>query len=99
MRIAVLDSDTGFVQVLANRAEGMGWDCRRLEVAPDTDELAAMRISALVVDLTVLGPRAWSFLEEVATAVPALAIVVATERSSVAQRVRGLRLGDTRALG
>ncbi|HEX2071916.1 MAG TPA: response regulator transcription factor [Thermoleophilaceae bacterium] len=93
MRIAVLDSDTGFVQVLVNRAEGMGWQCRRLEAAPRPDELAAMRLGTLVVDLAMLGPRAWSFLDEVATAAPALGIVVVTGRSSVAQRVRGLRMG------
>jgi DNA-binding response OmpR family regulator len=93
MRIAVLDSDTGFVQVLVNRAEGMGWQCRRLESAPRPEDFDAMRINALIVDLTLLGPGAWDFLEAVASAAPALGIVVATGRSSVAQRVRGLRMG------
>jgi DNA-binding response OmpR family regulator len=93
IRLAILDSDSGFVQVLVNRAEGMGWQYRRLESAPLPEEFAAMRINALVVDLALLGPSAWSFLEEVATAAPALGIVVATGRTSVAQRVRGLRMG------
>jgi DNA-binding response OmpR family regulator len=52
-----------------------------------------MRVNALVVDLALLGPEAWSYLGQVASAVPALGIVVATSRSSVAQRVRGLRAG------
>jgi DNA-binding response OmpR family regulator len=52
-----------------------------------------MRINALVVDLALLGPGAWEFLEAVATAAPSLGIVVVTGRSSVAQRVRGLRMG------
>ncbi len=93
IRLAILDSDSGFIQVLVNRAESMGWQYRRLEAAPLPEEFAAMRVNALVVDLALLGPSAWSFLEEVATAAPGLGIVVATGRSSVAQRVRGLRMG------
>lgn len=93
MRIAVLDSDTGFVQVLVNRAEAIGWQCRRLESAPRLEEIAAMRVSALVVDPAVQGAKAWSFLEELSAAAPSLGIVVVTGRSSVAQRVRGLRMG------
>ncbi len=93
LRLAILDSDSGFVQVLVNRAESKGWQHRRLEAPPRADEFAAMRVHALVVDVALLGPGAWSFLEEVVGAVPGLGIVVATGRSSVAQRVRGLRLG------
>ena len=52
-----------------------------------------MRLNALVVDLGMLGPEAWSFLERVCTALPGMGVVVCTGRSSVAQRVRGLRLG------
>ena len=93
IRLAILDSDTGFVQVLVNRADSMGWQHRRLEAPPRPEEFAAMRVNALVVDLALLGPGAWDFLEAVATAAPSLGIVVATGRSSVAQRVRGLRMG------
>ena len=52
-----------------------------------------MRLSALVVDLAVLGPQAWSWLERLCGALPELGIVVCTGPSTVAQRVRGLRLG------
>jgi|SRR5215218_89814 len=93
VRLAILDTDSGFVQVLANRADSLGWQHRRLEAAPRPDELAAMRLNALVVDLAILGPNAWSYLEQIAETAPALSIVVATSRSSVVQRVRGLRLG------
>ena len=93
IRLAILDSDSGFVQVLVNRADSMGWQHRRLESAPRPDEFDAMRVNALVVDLALLGPGAWDFLEAVAAAAPSLGIVVATGRSSVAQRVRGLRMG------
>jgi DNA-binding response OmpR family regulator len=41
----------------------------------------------------VLGPQAWDYLDRVANELPGLALVVCTGRSSVAQRVRGLRIG------
>jgi DNA-binding response OmpR family regulator len=46
-----------------------------------------------VVHLALLGPGAWEFLERVTVALPGLGVVICTGRSSVAQRVRGLRLG------
>ena len=93
MRLVILDSDSGFVQVLVNRVEGMGWQYRRLEAPPRVEEFLAMRVNALVVDLALLGPHAWDFLERVATALPGMGVVVCTGRTTVAQRVRGLRLG------
>ena len=81
IRLAILDSDSGFVQVLVNRADSMGWQHRRLEAPPRPEEFAAMRVNALVVDLALLGPGAWEFLEAVASAAPSLGIVVATGRS------------------
>ena len=93
IRIAVLDSDSGFVRVLVKRAEDRGWQYRRLESAPRLEEFAAMRVNALVVDLALLGQGAWDFLERLAVGVPGLGVVVCTGRSTVAQRVRGLGLG------
>lgn len=93
LRLAILDSDSGFVRVLVNRAEGLGWRYRRLEAPPRVEEFVAMRVHALVVDLALLGPSAWEFLERVAHALPGMGIVVCTGRSTVAQRVRGLRAG------
>ena len=93
LRLAILDSDSGFVRVLVNRAEGLGWRYRRLEAAPRVEEFVAMRVHALVVDLALLGPGAWEFLERVAAMLPGMGIIVCTGRSTVAQRVRGLRAG------
>src|SRR3954463_3732032 len=93
IRLAVLDSDSGFVHVLVRRAEAMGWQYRRLEAPPRMEEFVAMRIHALVVDPAIRGPAGWDFLERVAGALPGIGLVVATGRTSVAQRVRGLRLG------
>jgi DNA-binding response OmpR family regulator len=93
IRLAILDSDSGFVRVLVKRADDLGWQYRRLEAAPRMEEFVAMRVNALVVDLALLGDAPWEFLDRITAALPGLGVVVATGRSSVAQRVRGLRAG------
>jgi DNA-binding response OmpR family regulator len=81
------------VRVLVKRAEDRGWQYRRLESVPRVEEFVAMRVNALVVDLTLLQQGAWDFLERLSGAMPGLGLVVCTGQSTVAQRVRGLRLG------
>jgi len=93
VRLAVIDSDSGFLQVLGKRLEATDWQHRVLASPIPIDDLVAMRLNALVVDLAVLGPQAWNYLEKLCERLPGLAVIVCTGRSSVAQRVRGLRLG------
>jgi DNA-binding response OmpR family regulator len=93
IRLAIVDTDSGFVRVLANRLESMGWQFRAVEAPLPPHELVAMRINALVIDVSVLGPRAWDYIQQVGEGIPGLGLVVCSERSTVAQRVRGLRLG------
>jgi DNA-binding response OmpR family regulator len=93
LRLAVLDRDSGFIQVLAKRMERLGWEHRVLASPVPPDAVVSMRLSALVVDLAVLGPQAWEWLERLCGTLPELGIVVCTGPSTVAQRVRGLRLG------
>jgi DNA-binding response OmpR family regulator len=93
MRIAVIDTDSGFVQVLVRRVADLEWEHRVVTGPVPIETLVSMRLDALVIDLTVLGPSAWSYLEAVAETLPALGVVVVTGQSSVAQRVRGLRTG------
>ncbi|MHB8532176.1 MAG: response regulator transcription factor [Solirubrobacteraceae bacterium] len=93
LRIAVIDRDSGFIQVLSKRLDRLGWEHRVLASPVPADQVVSMRLSAMVVDLAVLGPQAWSWLERLADALPELGIVVCTGPSTVAQRVRGLRLG------
>ncbi len=93
LRIAILDSDSGFVRVLVKRAADLGWQYRCLEAPPPLDEFVAMRVNAVVVDLGLLGPGAWEFLERLTLALPGMGVVVCTGRTSVSQRVRGLRAG------
>ncbi len=93
LRIAVIDNDSGFLQVLDKRLDRLGWEHRTIAGPAPVDEVVAMRLSAIVIDLAILGPQAWEYLERLCQAMPGLGVVVCTGRSSVAQRVRGLRLG------
>src|SRR6478672_8019390 len=93
MRVAVLDTDSGFLQVLGKRLERLGWEQRVLASPVPTDTVVAMRLNAIVIDLAVLGPQAWEYLEKLCAALPGLGVLVCTGQSTVAQRVRGLRLG------
>jgi DNA-binding response OmpR family regulator len=93
LRIAVLDRDSGFLQVLGKRLERVGWEHRVLASTVSPEKLAPMRLSAVVVDLAVLGPQCWDWLARLCESLPDLGVVVCTGSSSVAQRVRGLRLG------
>ena len=93
IRVAVIDTDTGFLQVLDRRLEDAGWQHRTLASPVTPEALVAMRLNAVVVDLAVLGRGAWGYLETLCSRLPGLGVVVCTGPSSVAQRVRGLRLG------
>src|ERR1041385_8225824 len=93
IRLAVVDSDSGFLQVLTKRLDGAGWQHRVLASPVPLDALVAMRLNAVVLDLAVLGPQAWTYLEKLCARLPQLGVIVCTGQSTVAQRVRGLRLG------
>src|SRR3954447_20232196 len=93
LRIAVLDRDSGFLQVLAKRLDRLGWEYRIIGAAVPVDAIIAMRLSAVVVDLAGLGAQGWTWLERLCAEGPGLGVVICTGQSTVAQRVRGLRLG------
>ena len=93
VRIAVVDSDSGFVRVLAKRLGAVGWRAQLLASPPSVEELTGMRLHAIVIDTALLGSEAWTYLEQLCGQPAAPAVVVCTGPSSVAQRVRGLRLG------
>jgi DNA-binding response OmpR family regulator len=93
VRLAVIDTDSGFVRVLTRRFDAAGWEYRMLSGSVPADELVAMKLNALVLDPAALGPSAWDFLEQVCGMLPGLGVIVCSEASTVAQRVRGLRLG------
>ena len=93
IRLAVIDGDTGFLTVLAKRTDAAGWQQRQVASAIPPEELVAMKLNALLLDPAVLGEDGWPYLERVCGMLPDLGVIVCTGRSTVAQRVRGLRLG------
>jgi len=93
LRLAVIDNDSGLLQVLGKRLAALGWEHRALASPVPIDDLVAMRLNALVIDLGMLGSPGWPYLERICAAMPGLGVVVCTGPATVAQRVRGLRLG------
>ena len=93
LNVAIVDTDAGFVQVLANRLKAMRATCRVVRGPVPADDLVPMRINALIIDPAVFGSDPWARLDAIYDRLPGLAVVVCTGRTSVAQRVRGLRGG------
>jgi len=93
LRVAVIDDDSGFLRVLGKRLEAAGCQYRILSGPVPAEELAAMKLNALLVDPALLGPLEWEFLERVCGMLPGLGVIVCTQGATLAQRVRGLRLG------
>jgi DNA-binding response OmpR family regulator len=93
VRLAVVDSDSGFVRVLSKRLGAVGWRAQLMSSPPPVEELQGMRLHAIVIDTSLLGSEAWTYLEQLCGQTAAPSVVVCTGPSSVAQRVRGLRLG------
>jgi DNA-binding response OmpR family regulator len=92
-RIAIIDSDSGFVRVLSKRIGAVGWRAHVLGSPPPPEELRALRQHAVVIDVALLGSEAWSYLGRICSGSSSQVVVVCTGPTSVAQRVRGLRLG------
>lgn len=88
-----MDRDSEFVQSLGASLDGAALSYRPLSSPVSVHALVRMRLNALVVDLGMLGSLAWEYLERTCCGLPALAVVVCTGPSSMAQRTRGLRLG------
>lgn len=91
--MAVIDGDSGFVKVLSNRMESAGWQHRALAAVIPPDELIAMKVNAVVLDPAVTGDEGWGYLERICGLMPDLGVIVCAAGGTVAQRVRGLRLG------
>lgn len=93
VRLAVIDGDSGFVRVLNKRVDAVGWQSRVLASPVPLPEIVAMRLNAVVMDPVALGPDAWTYVQQLCARLPELGVIVCTGPSTVAQRVRGLRLG------
>jgi DNA-binding response OmpR family regulator len=90
IRLAFIDDDSGLFTVLHRRLEALGWECSvfRDTIAPD--ELAAMKLHAVVVNPALTGLE---YLGWVADGLPGLSLLVVSGPVPVAERVRGLRTG------
>jgi DNA-binding response OmpR family regulator len=93
LRVAQMDRDAGLLMVTAKRLERLGYEHRVLPSVVSPKRMAALRLDALVVDLTILGPQCWEWLEGLCELKRSFVIVVCTSSSTVAERVRALRIG------
>jgi DNA-binding response OmpR family regulator len=93
IRLGIVDSDSGFLKVLTKRLEMAGVEYRVLPAGLPPEELVASKLNALLIDPDVLRRDPWDFLERIAGMLPGLAVIVCSSGSTVAQRVRGLRVG------
>lgn len=90
VRIALVDDDSGLIKILQRRFEALRWDCEVMAYPPGPDQLAAMRLHAVVLNPELSG---LDYIERIGDAVPALAILVVCRPTQVADRVRALRIG------
>lgn len=90
VRIALVDDDSGLVTMLARRFEALRWEHELLAYAPGPDQLAAMRVHAMVLNPVLSGI---DYIERVGNALPGLALLVVCRPAPVADRVRALRTG------
>jgi DNA-binding response OmpR family regulator len=95
LRVKIADRDSGFVHTVVKRLPGVAMEPVLADTI-DPEALAQHRLDALVLDIDVVGDSFWPGVQRLCERLPALAVVVCTGRSSVAQRVRALRLASMR---
>jgi DNA-binding response OmpR family regulator len=90
IRVALIDDDSGLLTVLDRRFSALGWGWEVIGYAAGPDQLAAMRLHALIVNPALTG---LDYLERIAQSMPGLALLVVSGPAPVADRVRALRGG------
>jgi DNA-binding response OmpR family regulator len=90
IRIAVVDDDTGLLMVIERRFAALRWQSEVLAYPPRPDQLAALRLHALIVNPALTG---LDYVERISAQLPGLALLVVAGPSQVVDRVRGLRGG------
>jgi DNA-binding response OmpR family regulator len=88
--IALIDDDSGLMTVLTRRFAALRWDSQMIGYATSPDELARLRLHAVIVNPAITG---LDYLEWVAERIPGLALLVCSRPAPVADRVRALRGG------
>jgi DNA-binding response OmpR family regulator len=99
LRVAIIDSDSGFLAVLSNRLERLDWQHQMLAFNATAAKIAALELDVLILDLASFGAGRWRWLERLCEAQPSFGIVICTGVSTVQERVRALRLGVDDWLG
>jgi DNA-binding response OmpR family regulator len=92
LRVGIADRDSGFVHTVVKRLPGVAME-PILTATVDPEALVPHRLDALVLDVEIIGDSFWPGVQRLCERLPALAVVVCSGPSSVAQRVRALRLG------
>jgi DNA-binding response OmpR family regulator len=90
VRVALIDEDSGLLTVLDRRFGALHWERETLTYAAGPDQLAALRLHALVVNPALTG---LDYIERIGLALPGLAMLVVSDPAPVAERVRALRGG------
>jgi DNA-binding response OmpR family regulator len=90
VRVVLVDDDSGLVTLMVRRFEALRWDHEVLSYAPGPDQLAAMRVNALVLNPALSGI---DYIERIGVAMPGLAVLAVSGPTQVADRVRALRSG------
>jgi DNA-binding response OmpR family regulator len=90
LHIALIDDDSGMITVLDRRFAAMRWHSQVIGHAADPEQLAALKLHALVVNPAITG---LDYIEWVSRRIPGLALLVCSRPAPVADRVRALRTG------
>src|SRR5579859_4347565 len=90
IRLALIDDDSGLVTVLDRRFAALRWEREILGHAAVPEQLAALRLHALIVNPALTG---LDYIEWTARSLPGLALIVCSAPAPVADRVRALRGG------
>jgi DNA-binding response OmpR family regulator len=90
IRVALIDDDSGLLTVLERRFGALGWEHEVVGYAAGPDQLARLRLHALIVNPALTG---LDYLERIAISVPGLALLAVSAPAPVADRVRALRSG------
>ncbi len=90
VRVALIDDDTGLFTVLERRFANLHWERQVLAYAAGAEELAELRLHALIVNPALTGV---GYIEDVSAELPGLALLIVSAPVPVADRVGGLRGG------
>ena len=73
MRLAVIDDDSGLLTLLERRFQALRWEWDVVPYPAGPDQLAAMRLHAVIVNPGLTG---LDYLERLALALPGVALLV-----------------------